>query len=91
MRLDVWLWRARFIKTRSEAARFITSGKVRLTRAGQTRRVRKAHTAIRPGDQITFMRSEQLFRVQMEAAGTRRGPAPEAQSLYTVVRDSDQG
>ena len=88
-RLDVWLWRARFIKTRSEAARFITSGKVRLTRAGKTRRLKKAHTSVRPGDHITFIRSQKLFSVQIEAAGTRRGPAPEAQTLYSHIEPQD--
>ena len=88
-RLDVWLWRARFIKTRSEAARFITSGKVRLTRAGKTRRLKKAHTNVRPGDHITFMRAQKLFSVQVEAAGTRRGPAPEAQTLYSHTQPQD--
>lgn len=87
IRLDIWLWRARFIKTRSEAARVVQAGKVRLTRGGQTRRVTKAHTALTPGDVLAFMRGSKLMHVQMLNAGTRRGPASEAQTLYSVVND----
>jgi len=60
----------------------ISTGKVRLTRNGQTDRTKKPHTLIRPGDSVTFMRGAELLSVRMSAAGTRRGPAPEAQTLY---------
>ena len=80
--MDVWLYRTRLLKTRTGAARLIASGKVRLTRNGQTDRTRKPHTLIRPGDGVTFMRGAELLSIRMMAAGTRRGPAPEAQALY---------
>jgi len=80
--LDIWLYRTRLLKTRSLAARMISSGKVRLTRNGQTDRTKKPHTLIRPGDSVTFMRGTELLCVRMSSAGTRRGPAIEAQTLY---------
>lgn len=60
----------------------ITAGKIRITRNGQTERTKKPHTLIRPGDGLTFMRGAELLSIRMKAPGTRRGPAPEAQSLY---------
>lgn len=81
-RLDIWLYRTRLLKTRTLAGRMISSGKIRLTRNGQTGRIKKPHTLIRPGDSVTFMRGTELLSVRMRAAGTRRGPATEAQTLY---------
>ena len=78
----MWLFRTRLQKTRSGAAALIARGKVRLTRHGKTERTRKRHTLIRPGDGVTFMRGTELLSVRMKGAGTRRGPAPEAQALY---------
>jgi len=60
----------------------ISKGKVRLTRNGQTERTKKPHTLIRPGDGVTFMRGTELLSIRMKTAGTRRGPASEAQTLY---------
>lgn len=82
LRLDIWLWRARFIKTRAEAARFIGKGKVRLMRAGESRRITKSHFKVRAGDRVTFMRAENLVDVEVIAIGTRRGPYSEALELY---------
>jgi ribosome-associated heat shock protein Hsp15 len=82
-RIDVWLWRARFLKTRSLAARFVEQGSVRLSRAGQLTRLDKASRAIRPGDVLIFVLSERVFSLRIEALGDRRGPAPEARSLYS--------
>ena len=50
LRLDKWLWYARFFKSRSLAARLCTGGKVRLNK----RPVDKAHQLVRPGDVLTF-------------------------------------
>jgi len=81
-RLDVWLFRTRIFKTRSLATKMILGGKVRLTRNGRTERIRKPGINIRPGQEVTFMRGQTLMQIEMISAGTRRGPAPEAQSLY---------
>lgn len=86
-RLDIWLFRTRLLKTRSLAARLITKGKIRVKRNGRIDRVQKPHTLIRPGDQITFMRGQELISVEMVEAGIRRGPASEAQGLY--IRQED--
>ncbi|MGB6231060.1 MAG: hypothetical protein WBF53_13145 [Litorimonas sp.] len=42
----------------------------------------KPHFQVRPGDRVSFMRHRDLVHVEMIAPGTRRGPAPEARSLY---------
>ncbi len=86
-RLDVWLYRTRLFKTRSFAAKAILKGKIRITRHGQTKRVTKPHQAIRPGDQVTFMRGPNLVQVEMIGAGVRRGPAPEAQGLNRICEE----
>lgn len=83
-RLDVWLYRTRLFKTRSLATKTIRKGKIRITRHGKTERTTKPHLLLRAGDGVTFMRGKQLMQVEMIAAGTRRGPAPEAQALYHI-------
>ena len=78
LRLDKWLWQARFFKTRSVAAKQISSGHVRVngTRAG------KPAFTVTPGDVLTFLQARDIRVVEIVALGTRRGPAPEAQALY---------
>jgi len=78
LRLDKWLWQARFFKTRSLAARQVSSGHVRINgeRAGKP-----ARTVV-PGDVLTFVQGKVIRVVEIAALGTRRGPAPEAQALY---------
>jgi ribosome-associated heat shock protein Hsp15 len=83
-RLDVWLWRARFFKTRALAARFLEEGRVRLTRQGTPEaRVDKPSRAVRPGDALVFAVGGRLFAITVLGLGERRGPAPEARALYT--------
>jgi ribosomal 50S subunit-recycling heat shock protein len=48
-RADVWLWRARFFKTRSLAAKFVDEGRIRLTRAGAESRIDKPSRTVKPG------------------------------------------
>jgi ribosome-associated heat shock protein Hsp15 len=82
-RLDVWLWRARFFKTRALAARFLEDGRVRLTRSGSAEmRVDKASRTVRPGDHLVFAIGGRLFAITVQALGERRGPASEAHELY---------
>jgi len=78
LRLDKWLWQARFFKTRGLAAKQISAGHVRVntTRAGKP-----AHM-VTPGDVLTFVQAREVRVVRIIALGTRRGPAPEAQNLY---------
>ena len=82
-RLDVWLWRARFFKTRALAAGFLDEGRVRLSRPGAAEaRVDKASRAVRCGDTLVFAVGGRLFAVTVQALGARRGPAAEARALY---------
>ncbi len=82
VRIDVWLWRARFFKTRSLSARFAESGHCRLERFGQVSRLEKASHAVKPGDRLIFAIGTRLFDVEVLDLGERRGPATEAQGLY---------
>jgi len=86
-RIDVWLWRARFFKTRSLAARIVEQGGVRLSRGGARGPVDKPSRAIRLGDVLTFTQGSKWLAVKVEALGERRGPATEARALYTVLTD----
>ncbi|MEO0389693.1 MAG: RNA-binding S4 domain-containing protein [Pseudomonadota bacterium] len=79
LRLDKWLWYARFFKTRSLAATRVAAGDVRVN--GE--RVTKRATTIAPGDVLTFAQGTAVRVIEVVAIGTRRGPAPEAQTLYT--------
>ena len=88
-RADVWLWRARFFKTRSLAAKFIEEGRIRLTRAGQDEhRLDKPARPIKVGDKLVFALGGRLVAVTVEAMGDRRGPAPEARLLYSTLGES---
>ena len=86
-RADVWLWRARFFKTRSIAAKFVDEGRIRMTRSGQETRLDKASRVLKVGDQLVFALGGRLIAVRLEAFGERRGPASEAQSLYSTLPD----
>ena len=86
-RADVWLWRARFFKTRSLAARFIEDGRVRLSRPNGEARLDKPSRTVRPGDGLVFAQGGRLVAVRVENLGERRGPAVEARSLYAPLRD----
>jgi ribosome-associated heat shock protein Hsp15 len=86
-RIDVWLWRARFFKTRSLAARIIEEGGVRLTRGGARNSVDKPSHGIRCGDVLTFAQGSRWLAVKVEAFGERRGPAAEARTLYTLMAE----
>ncbi len=81
IRLDKWLWHARFFKSRSLASRICAGGKVRID--GQV--VRKAHYIVRIGNVLTFPKAKEIRVVRIEGLGTRRGPAAEAQALYTEI------
>ena len=78
LRLDKWLWHGRFFKTRSLAATRVAAGDVRVN----GNRVEKRSTMVSPGDVLTFAQGKTIRVIRIEALGTRRGPAPEAQALY---------
>lgn len=82
-RIDVWLWRARFFKTRSLAARIVEEGGVRLQRGEARAPVGKPSRTVHCGDVLTFAQGSKWLAVKVEALGGRRGPAAEAQGLYS--------
>lgn len=89
VRADVWLWRARFFKTRSLAAKFLDEGRVRLTRRGVESRIDKCARPIRVGDRLVFAVGGRLLAVWVEALGERRGPPAEARMLYSNAEAED--
>ena len=78
IRLDKWLWQARFFKTRTLAASVVSAGKLRLNGVHQS----KPAKTVGPGDVLTFAQGEVIRVVKVLACGDRRGPAPEAHLLY---------
>ena len=90
-RIDVWLWRARFFKTRSLAARIVEDGGVRLVRGESRAPVEKPSRAVRCGDVLMFTQGSRWLVVKVEALGERRGPAPEARGLYSLLDEPDGG
>lgn len=78
MRIDKWLFHARFFKTRALAARLCQNGGVRINGT----RIRKAHALVRIGDVLTFAQARQIRVVEVCALLERRGPASEAQAGY---------
>jgi ribosomal 50S subunit-recycling heat shock protein len=83
VRVDVWLWRARFCKTRTLAATLVDEGRVRLARAGRETRLDKPARTVRPGDALVFAIAGRLHAVRIEALGVRRGPPAEARMLWS--------
>lgn len=77
VRLDQWLWAARFFRTRPLAKQAVETGKVEI--GGQRA---KASRAVRVGDRLDIARGEERFEIDVLALGTVRGPAPVAQALY---------
>ena len=78
IRIDKWLWHARFFKTRTLAASFVSAGKVRVDGTP----VSKPARAVGPGDVLTFAKEDDIKVVRITGIGVRRGPASEAQALY---------
>jgi len=77
LRLDVWLWAARFFKTRALAKQAAEAGKVEC--AGQRA---KAARPVRVGDLLRLDRGGEMFELAIAGLSDRRGPAPAAQALY---------
>jgi len=63
---------------------FIEKGKIRITRHGETRRIKKSSYILRVGDQISFLRGTTLLQVEVTGFPHRRGPAVEARTFYTL-------
>ena len=78
LRIDKWLWYARFVRSRSRAVSLIAGGGVRLNR----QQVAKASAAVAPGDLITLVIGTRVHAIEVIELGARRGPASEARCLY---------
>jgi ribosomal 50S subunit-recycling heat shock protein len=87
-RVDVWLWHARFTKSRALATKLVSEGGVRLVRDGASRQLEKPSVEVQPGDTLMFPLRGTLMAVKVEAIGARRGPPTEARRLY---RELDAG
>ena len=77
VRLDKWLWAARFFKTRSLATDAINGGHVHLNGARP-----KPSRAVQVGDNLLIVRGQERVQIRVEALSERRGPASVAQQLY---------
>jgi len=84
-RIDVWLFRARFVKTRAAASRLVSEGGVRLVHDGVPRRLEKPSVEVAAGDALLFAQRGKLVAIKVEALGARRGPAAEARALYSEL------
>lgn len=78
IRVDRWLWFARFFKTRGLATKLVQAGHVRVNSV----KISKPSHGVGPGDTLTFLQENTVRVVRIIAAGARRGPASEAQALY---------
>ena len=80
-RLDQWLWFARFVKTRSLAARLCTAGAIAVNGAA----IRKANHTVHLGDTVAVPQGVLCRTVRVLGLGLRRGPAAEARLLYEEI------
>ena len=84
-RIDVWLFRARFVKTRAAATRLVSEGGVRLVHDGVPRRLEKPSVEVAVGDVLMFTHGGKLIAIEVKALGARRGPPAEARALYSEL------
>lgn len=83
VRVDVWLWAARFFKTRSLAKQAVEGGKVDVNN-GSCKPAKVLHV----GDVLKITRGEERLEVALLALSEQRGPAPVAQALYRETEAS---
>ena len=83
LRIDKWLWAARFYKTRSLAVDAVESGKVLVNDV----RAKPAKT-VGPGDLLNLRLGQYQFLIEVRAISNKRGPASEAQQLYRETEAS---
>lgn len=80
-RLDIWLFNARFVKSRALASRLVAAGGVRINRQPTD----KPHAKLRPGDVLTLALPAGVRVVRVLQLGKRRGPAVEARTLFEDI------
>lgn len=86
-RLDLWLWCARFARARTDCAKLVSQGAVRINRQPTD----KGHARLRVGDTLTLGMRGTVRVVRVLALAKRRGPAQEARSLYEEIAENDSG
>lgn len=84
IRIDKWLWHARFYRTRVSAQAAASTGIIRLN----GHRVGKSSVVVAPGDVLTLPRDREVAVVRVLALATRRGSPAEAQRLYEILSES---
>lgn len=85
VRLDKWLWAARFFKTRARATEAITGGHVHLNGLRP-----KPARPVQEGDELVIRKGQEEFRITVRALSGKRGPASVAQQLYEESEESRQ-
>ena len=85
-RLDMFLWCARMLRARADCARLVAAGGVRLNR----QETDKPHAKVRVGDIITLPLRGDVLVLEVLALAERRGPAPEARTLYRLIAEATQ-
>lgn len=83
VRLDIWLWAARFFKTRSLAKQAIAGGKIQVNEASA-----KPARGVRVGDRVEVVRGIERMKVHVLGLSSQRGPASQAQALYEEFAES---
>jgi len=83
IRLDKWLWAARFFKTRSLATNAVSGGKIKLNGAPT-----KPAREIKAGDRLDIFNGDTRWEVIVLALSEKRGPASEARLLYEETAES---
>jgi len=83
LRIDKWLWCARFFKSRGQASAAVDGGRVHLNGA----RVKAAH-AVRAGDRLEITRDDDAWEIVIRSMPPRRGPAAEAAACYEESPES---
>jgi len=83
-RIDKWLWHARVVRTRSDAAALVSSGHVRLNGERET----SPGHAVKPGDVLTIALDRSVRLLKVAGFAERRGDAPSARTLYEDLQGS---
>ena len=87
IRLDTWLWYARFYKSRSLSSKAIFSGKLRVN----ANKIIKPASKVKINDVLTINHINMVRIIQVQSLGSRRGPASEAQKLYKDLLEDATG
>lgn len=85
VRVDKWLWAARFFKTRSAASTAVKGGKIKADGHNA-----KPSTSVRAGQRLSISKGDELFEVDVQDVSDKRGPASQAHALYAETPESNE-